>query len=294
MTTSVACVGLGRMGSGIAHNIQAAGFRFIVYNRTLKKMQPFLASGATAASSPREAATEADVVVTSLMDDSSVLDNVMGQDGILAGMRPDAVHIGATTVSPRLSTRLAELHAAQGSHYVAAPVAGRPDAAAAGKLITFVAGNPEVIERCRPVLAAYASQIILVGDDPALAASMKLLGNFFVASLLELMGQAFVFAEKRGLNLDVFSGMLKAALPHPGTQEYAERIRTRRFDDAGFTLDGGLKDVRLILDAAAEVHVPLPYANVIRDHCIIAQAHGMSQRDWSCFTEATRLEAGQE
>src|ERR1700693_3519793 len=142
MNLSVACIGLGRMGSGIARNIQNAGFRLTVFNRTTEKMKPLVEAGATAASTPREAAASADIVVTNLMDDASVLGAVSGDNGILAGMRPGTIHIGTTTISPSLSTRLGELHAAHGSHYVAGPVAGRPDAAAAGQLLTFVAGQP--------------------------------------------------------------------------------------------------------------------------------------------------------
>jgi 3-hydroxyisobutyrate dehydrogenase-like beta-hydroxyacid dehydrogenase len=292
---SVACIGLGRIGGGIARSIQASGCRLIAYNRNPQKTQPFVASGATKAASPREAAAAADIVVTSLMDDKSVLDNMKGDDGILAGMRPGAIHIGTSTISPKASTQLAEMHASHGSHYVAAPVVGRPDAAAAGKLITFVAGKPEAIERCRPVIEAYAAKIIVLGNDPATAPSLKLVVNFFAASLLELLGQTFVFAEKRGLKLELVSGIFKELLQHPAMPVYMDKIRTGNFDDdIGFTLDGGLKDVQLMLEAAAEVHVPIPYASLIRDKCITAQAYGMGQRDWSVFTEVTRINAGEK
>src|ERR1700686_1483666 len=126
MNLSVACVGLGRMGSGIARNIQNAGFRLTVFNRTTEKMKPLVEAGATAAGTPREAATSADIVVTNLMDDASVLSAMSGDNGILAGMRPDAIHIGTTTISPSLSSRLGELQGVQGSHYGAGPAAGRP------------------------------------------------------------------------------------------------------------------------------------------------------------------------
>ena len=179
MSLTVACVGLGRMGSGIARNILNAGFTLTVYNRTTEKMKSLVEAGAKPARTPREAAADADVVVTNLMDDASVLGAVSGVDGILAGLRPGAIHIGTTTISPSLSTRLAALHAEHGSHYVAGPVAGRPDAAAAGKLFTFVAGKSEWIERCRPVIDAYANRIIPMGEDPAIAMSMKLVGNLW-------------------------------------------------------------------------------------------------------------------
>jgi 3-hydroxyisobutyrate dehydrogenase-like beta-hydroxyacid dehydrogenase len=292
---SVACLGLGRIGAGIARSVQNAGHRLVVYNRTPQKTQPLVAAGATAARSPREAAAEADVVITCLMDDRSVLDNTTGENGILAGMRQGAIHIGTSTITPKATTRLAEMHAAHGSHYVAGPVAGHPVQAAAGKLITFVAGRPEVIERCRPVLEAYTAKIILLGDEPARAASFKLVVNFFAACLLETFGEAFVFAEKQGLDVMLVSEMFKEVLHHPAFPVYMDKIRTRSFDVLGSTLDGaGSKDVRFILESAAEVGVPLPIASIVRDKIIAAQAHGWGELDWSVFTEIARLNAGQE
>lgn len=292
MNLSVACVGLGRMGTGIARNIQNAGFPLTVYNRTAEKMKPLVEAGAKAASTPREAAAAADIVVTNLMDDASVLGAITGDNGILAGMRPDTIHIGTTTISPSLSTRLGELHAAHGSHYVAGPVAGRPDAAAAGKLFTFAAGKLEWLERCRPVMNAYANRIIPMGEDPAIAMSMKLVGNFMVASLVELIGEAYVFAEARGVDPSILTNMFKQYMPAAG--EYVDRICTRDFGRAGFTLDGGTKDVTLILQAAAEVHAPLSYASVVRDKCLAAQARGFGDLDWSVLTETSRFDAGQK
>ncbi len=219
------------------------------------------------------------------MDDNSVLENMKGPDGILA-MRPGAIHIGTSTISPSASTQLAGLHEAQGSHCVAAPVLGRIDAAAAGKLLTFIAGKPEAIERCRAVFEAYTAKIILTGDDPATASSLKLVMNFIGVSLLDLMGQAFVFADKRSLKLELVSGIFKELLHHPAMPVYLGQDPTGNFgDDIGFTLDGGLKDVQLMLNAAAEVHVPIPNASVIRDKFITAKAYGLGQLDWSAFIE---------
>jgi 3-hydroxyisobutyrate dehydrogenase-like beta-hydroxyacid dehydrogenase len=287
---TIACIGLGKIGSGIAKNVQASGCRFVVYNRTPGKSRSFVAAGAKEARTPREAVSSADVVVTSLMDDRSVLDTLSGEDGILAGMAKGAIHIGTSTISPVATAAIAALHKQYGSHYVAAPVLGRPDAAAAGKLITFAAGERESVGRARPVLETYAQRILELGEDHSRAASMKLAANFFAASLLEIMGEAFAFAEKQGV-LGSLKDMLKGFLPPMG--EYADRIADRHFDQPGFTLDGGLKDVRLILEAAGNAHVPLPFASVIRDKCLAAQARGFGQQDWSVFTEIARLEAGQ-
>src|SRR5262245_58782045 len=286
---TIAHIGLGRMGVGIAKNIQATGCHFVVYNRSTEKMQPFVAAGAKSARTPCEAASEADIVVTSLMDDKSVFDVITGEDGILAGMRRGAIHIGTSTISPSASTRCSGLHTEEGIQDVSVPVLGRPDAAAAGKQVTFVAGKSEIIARSRPVLECYTQNIIVLGEDPASAASLKLAANFFGASLLEVMGEAFTFAEKRGV-LEPLANMLKGFLPPMA--EYVDRIATRKYDQPGFTLDAGFKDVRLILDAAGEVHVPLPVADIIRDNCLAALAYGFNDRDWCVFTEITRLNAG--
>jgi 3-hydroxyisobutyrate dehydrogenase-like beta-hydroxyacid dehydrogenase len=122
--------------------------------------------------------------------------------------------------------------------------------------------------------------------------SMKLVGNFMVASLIELIGEAYVFAECRGVDSSFLTNMFKQFVPAAG--EYVDRICTRDFGRAGFTLDGGTKDITLILQAAAEVHAPLSYASVVRDKCLAAQARGMGEMDWSVMTETSRFDAGQK
>jgi len=288
----VSVIGLGRMGSGIARNILKAGFTLTVYNRTPAKMRPLIDQGATGARSAREAAAAADAVVTSLMDDQSVLDAVGGEDGILAGLASDAIHIGTTTVSPGCATRLAELHAAHGSQYIAGPVAGRPDAAEAGQLLTFVAGDPAAIARCTQLFNAYSQQQINLGTAQRSANSLKLIFNYAIASLVELMGQVYAFAEKSAVDLQLVNLLLAGMLAPPALKEYATRIRTREFEPAGFELIAGLKDVTLMLQAATEARVALPYASVVHDKLLAALAHGMGHKDWSAVYEITRMNAG--
>jgi 3-hydroxyisobutyrate dehydrogenase-like beta-hydroxyacid dehydrogenase len=154
-----------------------------------------------------------------------------------------------------------------------------------------VAGKPEIIERARPVLEAYTQQIVVVGEEAAAAASVKLAGNFFVAGMIELLGEAFVFAQQRGV-LAAYSGLMKSWMPW--MREYMERIETRSYGNAGFTLDAGLKDVGLMLDAAAEAHVRLRCGEIVREKILAAKDRGMNGQDWCCFTEMTRVEAGQK
>jgi 3-hydroxyisobutyrate dehydrogenase-like beta-hydroxyacid dehydrogenase len=288
----VGFIGLGRMGAAIAHNIMKAGIALTVYNRTAAKMQPFLDAGAAGAASPAEAAAGADVVVTSLMDDQSVLDTVEGRDGVLRGLQPRAVHVGTTTISPRCARTLAAAHAAHGSDYVAAPVVGRPDVAEAGQLISFVAGDAGAIARCQAVVSAYSRAVLPVSATPAVANSLKLAVNYLLSAVVDLMGQVFAFGEKSGIDRQHLDMVMQTMFSHPGLQEYAARMCERRYDDVGFDLLGGLKDVQLILDASTEARTPLPFANALRDKALTAVAHGLGAKDVSVVYEITRMNAG--
>jgi len=280
------------MGAGIARSIQRAGFTLRVYNRTAAKMQPFVNEGATAAESPKDAATGADVVVTNLMDDASVLDTVTDANGILAGLRPGGIHVDTTTVSPRCARRLAELHAEHGSRCVAGPVVGRPDVAAKGELRTFLAGEAGAIEECRPVVEAYTSLAINLGEDPGLASSMKLSVNYMLVATVELMGQVFAFGEKSGISPDMLNLVMGAFFGQPALQEYARLIHGRNFTDPGFALSGAMKDMELMMQAAGDIRAPLPFGNIVRDKLLTAAARGMEDLDWAAISEISRIQAG--
>jgi 3-hydroxyisobutyrate dehydrogenase-like beta-hydroxyacid dehydrogenase len=228
------------------------------------------------------------------MDDASVLENVVGENGLLAGMRPGAVHVGTTTVSPGCAARLAELHAAHGSYYVAAPVVGRPDVAERGQLLTCVAGDPEVIAGCAPLFEAYAAGVTNVGSKHEVANSLKLAINYIGVSLIELMGEVYAFGEKSGIDVQLLNQIMKGMLAPPPLKEYADRILTRDFDNVGFDLVSGLKDVQLMLQASTDTRVALSYAAVIREKLLSAIAHGMGGKDWSAIYEVTRMNAGLE
>ncbi|MGA9169726.1 MAG: NAD(P)-binding domain-containing protein [Nitrososphaeraceae archaeon] len=115
---NVGFIGLGRMGTSIANNILKSGFNLVVYNRTSEKSRALVEAGAISASSPKEAAAKSDVLLTSLRDDRVLLDVVSGEEGILSGLQPNRIHIGTSTISPSLSTRLAEMHYSQGCSYL--------------------------------------------------------------------------------------------------------------------------------------------------------------------------------
>lgn len=288
----VAFIGLGKMGAAIAGNILKAGFDLTVYNRTPSKMEPLLNLGAKGSRSPKEAVMEADVVLTCMPNDALVLDTLIREDGILAGLKPGGIHIATETIAPKSATQFAELHAEHGSIYIAEPVIGRPVSAEAGELLTFVAGDPEAIEKCKSLMEAYSIRIHNMGEVHSAANSMKLAMNFMVLSHIELIGETYAFAEKSGIDLELMGEMMLVSFGHPAIKEYTKRIRARNFDEAAFELITGFKDVSLIMQASTDNQTPLPYISIIWQKFLTAIAQGLEFRDWSATYEVTRKHAG--
>jgi 3-hydroxyisobutyrate dehydrogenase-like beta-hydroxyacid dehydrogenase len=288
----VGFIGLGKMGNPIAQNILDAGFELTVYNRTPEKMKPLLSLGAKGASSLLEAARGADAVITCLMDDQTELDCTLGEDGLLAGLRPGGIHVGTATISPNCAATLAKLHKNNGSYYIAAPLFGRPDAAAAGTLLTYIAGDEDVIKKCENLFKAYAGTHIYMGGDPKIVNSIKLTMNFMLVSLIELFSQAYTFAEKSGIEPEFTQELIMTVLHHPVMKEYTTRLQSLDFDPAAFELIAGYKDVELMLQASSDVRAPLIFASAIREKFLTALARGMAEKDWSAIYEITRLNAG--
>jgi len=284
----IAFIGLGKMGAAMAANIRRAGYPLVVWNRSSDKASPLLEMGATLAKSPATAAAGADIVISSLAEDDAVRGVVSGPDGILAGMRPGAVHIGTSTISPTLSDELGRMHAAAGRHYIAGPVVGRAPAAVAAQLLTFVAGDAERIEASRSVIAAYAPLIFVVGDRPSQASIAKLIANFLGASGMDLIGQALAWAEKSGLPAGLVQQMLSGFFANPATREYVVKIAERDFETVGFTAAGGLKDINLMIAAARDVKLRLSSAEAMRAKLEESIARGWREKDWSCFTDIDR------
>ena len=288
----VGFIGLGKMGSGICRNIQKAGFSLSVYNRTKSKMKPFVDAGAYEGQSPKEVASRSDIVLTSLMDDQSVLDTVLSENGIFAGLKPGKVHIGLTTINVKTAEKLEKLHKEKGFIYLAGPVLGRPDAAESGQLRTFMSGDSAAIESCEEVVKSYTSAIIKVGDTASAGTSMKICANYFALTQIEMMGEIYAFAEKSGLNLDLIQMVFQGAFTEPTLKMYAAKIRNREFDDAGFELLGGLKDVLIYEEAFTDMRVIPGIAKVVKDKLVTAVARGLGNKDWSATYEITRLMAG--
>jgi len=286
-------LGLGNMGSGMAHCLLRAGHSLRVWNRSAEKMAAFEAAGAVGCVTPAEAIEGTELAMSCLMDDASIRAVFGGPEGLIAAMGPKQIHLCVTTISPVCAEWLAGEHAAHGSRYVSGPVLGRPDAAAEGNLLQFLAGDASAIEEIGPVCKAFAPMAVPMTGPASVANSQKLCANLFIAGLLEIMAECYTFAEKSGASREIAAQIFERSFAHPGLKGYARRMAERQIDGAGgFSLRGGLKDVRLMLDAATAVGCPLDVAAVVEGKLAEGLDRGLADADWSAVQEVTRARAG--
>ena len=288
---NVGFIGLGHMGSGIAANILNAGHELAVWNRSPGPAQALAEKGARIARLPEEA-VQGDILFSMLANDDAVRE--VGLDGaLLARAKPGLTHVNLATISIDFARRLTNSHAERGLGYVAAPVFGRPDVAAAGKLIVIVAGSNRDIAKVRPLLECIGRHVEVVGEAPEQANLFKIAGNFMLAAALESMGEAFALVRKGGIDAHVFQDVLSNSLfACPVYQGYGGAIVNEKFEPAGFSLKLGMKDVRLALDAARNLSVPLPLASLVHDHFTEATVAGLADKDCSSLGGFLASKAG--
>jgi 3-hydroxyisobutyrate dehydrogenase-like beta-hydroxyacid dehydrogenase len=288
----VGFIGLGSMGTGMAKSLLRAGHKVTVYNRTRARAEALRADGAAVAASVADAC-RAGLVFTMLADDAAVEAQLFGSGNTLESLPRGGVHISASTISVALSDKLAAEHSRAGQHFVSAPVFGRPEAAENARLAVVAAGDKAIIERCKPLFEALGPKLLILGEQPSLANAVKLTGNFLIASVLESMSEAMAFARKSGVDASVLLDFLTSTLFNaPVYKIYGGLILEGKYEPAGFALPLGLKDVRLVLQAAEARNVPMPIASVVRDRFVTAMGRGYESSDWSVIARVAAEDAG--
>ncbi|HEX2710997.1 MAG TPA: NAD(P)-dependent oxidoreductase [Candidatus Acidoferrales bacterium] len=222
-------IGLGSMGQPMARSLLKAGHELAVYNRTRSRAEALASEGAQVARTPAEACASG-VVMSMLADDHAVEECVFGRDGILSALPAGGVHTSFSTISTAFSRRLAEAHEGKGQLFVAAPVFGRPEAAAGARLVVVAAGPAQAIERCRPLLEAVSRKVIAVGAEAPSANTVKLAGNFMIAAMLEALGEAFALVQKSGVAPTQFLEIVNGSLFQSPVYENYGRIIVEQRD----------------------------------------------------------------
>ena len=285
-------IGLGNMGSGMAANLLKAGHEVTAYNRSQARVDAVAAQGARLARSVAEACG-GDVVISMLANDEAVEAVTFGDGGILASLAAGSVHVSSSTISVALSERLTAAHADAGQGFVAAPVFGRPEAAAAAKLFVVAAGAPATLQTVSPAFDSIGQRTFVVSDEPKAANLVKLSGNFLIASVIESLGEAMALVGKAGVDKQEYLEILTSTLfGAPVYKTYGGLVAREEFEPAGFAAALGLKDVRLVLAAGEDLQVALPIASLLRDRFLTLLANGGASLDWSAIGSLAAWEAG--
>jgi 3-hydroxyisobutyrate dehydrogenase-like beta-hydroxyacid dehydrogenase len=285
-------IGLGHMGSAMAANLVKAGHDVTVFNRSPEKRRALLELGAHEAGAVADAC-HGEVIITMLADDNAVAEVALARHGIVETLAKGAIHLSMSTISVALSKRLSEAHAHAGQRFVAAPVFGRPDAAAAAKLFIVAAGEAAAVETCKPLFGALGQRTVPISTEPAAANLVKLSGNFLLAAAIEALGEAIALVGKAGIDRRAYVDLLTSTIfPAPAYKTYGGLLAEGKFQPAAFAAPLGFKDIRLALEAAESLRVPMPLGSLLHDRFLRLLAQGGDSLDWAAIGGLAAQDAG--
>jgi len=262
MDKRIGLIGLGIMGKPMARNLLKAGYSLTVYSRGRSAVEALLADGAADARSSQEVAERSDVVITMVTDTPDVRQVILGDHGVLTGMRVGGIIIDMSTVSPSATREIAEVVKTKGVHFLDAPVSGGEGGAIAGTLSIMVGGDGEVFTSCLPIFQAMGKNITHVGGTGT-GQLTKLCNQIAVAVTNLAMSEALVFAAKAGVNLEkMHQAISGGAAGSWQLSNLAPRIFQRDFAP-GFMVKLQQKDLRLVLQEADRLHLALPATSLV-------------------------------
>jgi 2-hydroxy-3-oxopropionate reductase len=278
-------IGLGIMGRPMAKNLIKAGYALTVWNRSRPGMDELASAGAATASSPREVAERSDVVITIVTDSPDVEQVALGPGGIVEAARPGLVHIDMSTISPEVTRRIAARLAEAGAAMLDAPVSGGDQGAIAGTLSIMVGGEEETFRRCRPIFEAMGKNVVYCGPSGA-GQTVKLCNQIVVALNNLAMCEALVFAMKAGIPP---ATMLQAVTAGAGASwalsNLAPRVLGRDFRP-GFKVAHQQKDLRLALETADRITLPLPGTGLVHHLFSAVEAWGLGEEGTQSLVKA--------
>ena len=289
-------IGLGIMGMPMAKNLLKAGYPVVAYNRTVSKAQALAAEGggkAKEAASPREVAEACPIVITMVTDSPDVEEVVLGPGGVMEGIQKDAVLIDMSTISPAVTRSIAAHLAEKGAHMLDAPVSGGSWGAIEGTLSIMVGGSEAVFQRCLPVFQAMGRSITHVGSN-GMGQTTKLVNQVLVAGTMNAVAEALVFAAKAGANLErTIEAVAGGAAGSWQLQNLGPRLIKGDFAP-GFMVRLQQKDLRLVLEAAREMNVPLPGTSLVSQLYASLEAEGRGEEGTQALIKVHERFAGVE
>lgn len=286
-STRIAFVGLGHMGSGMAARLLGAGFPLTVFNRNTAKAASLTAAGARLATSVRDAAGEADVIISMVADDAASRAIWQGSEGMLGAAKRGAVLIECSTLTVDWVKELAALAARQGCELLDAPVTGTRGPAAAGQLNFFVGGDAATLERMRAVFAPMAKSVTHVGPTGS-GAMLKLINNFVCGVQVAALAEALVMTERSGVNRQHVLAVLTEGAPgSPLVKAVAARMAAVDYVPQ-FSLKLMTKDLGYALQEAGKLSVELMLATAALHRFQGGMAAGHGDQDMAAIIEPIR------
>jgi 3-hydroxyisobutyrate dehydrogenase len=293
MNERIGFVGLGIMGQGMARNLLKAGFPVRVWNRTAARMEPLVAAGAQAGSSPADVAAHSDITIVCVSDTPDVEAVVLGENGIIHGAAPGALVIDCSTISPQTTREIAERLAAKDVAMLDAPISGGSEGAANGTLSIMVGGDAEQFSRALPVFEAMGKAITHVGATGA-GQTVKLVNQVLVVGNCLAMCEALLFAQAGGVDLQkTFDAISQGAAGSWMFTNRAPQIMARDWRP-GFTINLQQKDLRLVLEAADQAGVPIPGTSLIFNFYRTLERQGLGEEGNHALVKALEHLAGFE
>lgn len=276
--TKVAVLGLGTMGAPMALNLLQKSFEVIVYNRTASKAEPLREAGALVAQHPREAAAQADVIITMVSNDASIQEIYYGDNGVLAGIRSGSIVIDSSTISPSLSTALYSECQAKEAQFLDAPVTGSKPAAEAGTLLFMVGGEEAALTQAMPVLEAMGTRIVYMGPSGS-GSITKLAHNTIVGINNVALAEGFSIVSKAGVNPTAFLEVVQNGSAGSKAAELkGQKIIDSNFDNQ-FSLALMLKDLKLASVLTDQLQSPTPMLELAKSMFQMGQTAGYGEED---------------
>ena len=270
----VSFIGLGLMGRPMGHNLIKAGFPLVVWNRTAARADSLVAAGARFASSPREAAAAADVLIT-IVSDPPALEEVLwgsaGRNGknadgagAFAALKKGAIYIDSSTVSPALARKIADASAAAGIRFLDAPVTGGTWGAEKGELLFMIGGAPEALEAARPVLTAMGKKIFHLGPNGA-GQTIKLAMNMILALQVDAFAESLALVTGAGFSGEKLLEVMQASMARSGVLDVKAPLMLKGDYKPSFPLRLMHKDLSLALELGNQLGIPLPATAAARE-----------------------------
>ncbi|NDJ55050.1 MAG: NAD(P)-dependent oxidoreductase [Chloroflexi bacterium] len=270
----IGLIGLGIMGRGMAHNLLKAGFNLTVWNRSPERMTEFIDAGAQSAASAVDLAAQCDIIMICVSDTPDVEQVVLGDAGVIHGVKEGALVIDHSTISPQVTRQIAQQLNAKGVHMLDAPISGGSEGAAKGTLSIMIGGEAEQVERARPRFEAVGKTITQVGAQGG-GEMVKLVNQILVVGTQLAVSEALLFAQAGGLDLNRTLNAVTGGAA--GSWMLANRgpQMVDRDWQPGFTIDLQQKDLRLVLEAADHLGVPMLATSMVFNLYRTLQAQGL-------------------